>query len=260
MENNIGYGAVQENTSGQGKDAFVPEEVADNFNWGAFFWTLIWGLVYKKPIALITIVLAFIPVVGVMANLGVSIWFGIKGNAWAWQAKRYDSVEDFHKRQKKWVFAAAIVLAISLVFSVKIVSTFAETMTQKTVYEMNLSEAASVLDRNYRANLRHGHSFPKGTSSELVSYFTRYETDNYKAINISTIAGESMGGNKVLLTFKGGNCKKNECMVFVDVNGDKKPNKYWEKGDKKLSDRYVFYIKYSGNNSYEIIKPEAIEY
>ncbi len=260
MENNIGLGAVDENTSGQGKDAFVPAEVAEKFNWGAFCWTLIWGLTYKKPIALLVLVLGLIPVVGVMANLGLSVWFGIKGNTWAWQARRYESVEDFHKRQKRWVFAFLIFFVIAIALYAKLASVLLKTTKQETIYKMNLSEVANILEHNHYTNSKFMHSFPKGTPVELVSYFTRQQNGNYKSINISTIAIEGMQGSEIIVTFKGGNCKNNECMVFADINGNKKPNKYWKKGDKELSDRYVFYIKYNGKNSYEIIKPEAIEY
>ena len=77
------------NNSGQGPNITVPEEVADKFNWGAFLLSWIWGLGNKSYITLTmlaTVVLAFIPFVGMfvgLAQLGLAIWFGIKGNEWA---------------------------------------------------------------------------------------------------------------------------------------------------------------------------------
>jgi len=51
---------------------FPPE--LNKFNWGVFLWTWIWGLTYGKPITLIYIPFAFIPVIGAFINLGLCIW------------------------------------------------------------------------------------------------------------------------------------------------------------------------------------------
>ena len=40
------------------------------------------------------------------------IWFGIKGNTWAWQNKHFDSVEAFHNNQRKWATAGVILEGI----------------------------------------------------------------------------------------------------------------------------------------------------
>lgn len=90
------------NNSGQGPNTEVPDIVAKRFNWGAFTFSWIWGLFNKTYITFITLVLVFIPVVGSIAALVANIIFGIKGNSWAWQNKKWQSVEHFHKVQKKW--------------------------------------------------------------------------------------------------------------------------------------------------------------
>ena len=107
-----------ENTSGTGKEANVPAEVAGKFNWGAFFLSWIWGLGNATYLPLIILAVAFIPLVGWLGCLGLAIWFGIKGNEWAWQNKRFESVEAFHSYQKKWTIAGIIVACLGIVWTV----------------------------------------------------------------------------------------------------------------------------------------------
>ena len=79
-----------ENTSGQGKNAVVPPEI-DKWNWGAFMMNIIWGL-----------------------GNGTYIILGAKGSSWAWQNKKWDSVENFQRVQRAWVKWALILLAAVL--------------------------------------------------------------------------------------------------------------------------------------------------
>ncbi len=92
-----------ENTSGTGKTAVVPPEIL-GWNWGAFFLNWIWGLGNSTFIALLTL----IPFV----NLIMVFVLGAKGSAWAWQNKKWDSVEHFKSVQKKWTMAAFILIGI----------------------------------------------------------------------------------------------------------------------------------------------------
>jgi hypothetical protein len=86
------------NTSGQGfLIGDVPPEIKE-WNWGAFFLTWIWGIGNRVWLALIG--LAPVPLVG----LAMMIILGIKGNEWAWQCKKWDSVEQFRHRQRIWMY------------------------------------------------------------------------------------------------------------------------------------------------------------
>jgi hypothetical protein len=86
------------NTSGQGfLIGDVPPEIKE-WNWGAFFLTCIWGIGNRVWLALIG--LAPVPLVG----LAMMIILGIKGNEWAWQCKKWDSVEQFRHRQRIWMY------------------------------------------------------------------------------------------------------------------------------------------------------------
>lgn len=95
-----------ENTSGQGKQAVVPPEI-QGWNWGAFLLNWIWGLGNSTFIALLTL----LPVV----NIVMVFVLGAKGNAWAWQNKRWDSVEHFKRVQRQWTIAALVLIAAVVV-------------------------------------------------------------------------------------------------------------------------------------------------
>jgi len=84
---------VMENNSGQGKQTVVPAEV-DRWNWGAFMLTWLWGLGNSTPLAL----LALVPCVG----FAMPFVLGARGSAWAWQNKRWESVEQFRRTQRLW--------------------------------------------------------------------------------------------------------------------------------------------------------------
>jgi hypothetical protein len=103
-----------ENSSGQGKNSEVPSEIRV-WNWGAFFLSVIWGLFNRTYIALLTL----IPFVGVV----MVFVLGFKGNEWAWQNKRWKSIEQFQRVQKhwaKWGIILFIVGAIASMLAVKI--------------------------------------------------------------------------------------------------------------------------------------------
>ena len=109
------------NMSGRGSGYPVPDVVANRFNWGAFLLTWIWGLgnsTYITLLFFVTILFGFIPLIGGLISLGVCIWFGIKGNEWAWQNKHFDSVQAFHDYQKKWAIAGVICQSVLILLGI----------------------------------------------------------------------------------------------------------------------------------------------
>ena len=98
-----------ENTSGQGKSAVVPAEIK-KWNWGAFLMNWIWGLGNNTYIAL----LAFIPLVGIV----MVFILGAKGSKWAWQNKRWDSIEHFQRVQKKWAWWGVGITLVIIVLNI----------------------------------------------------------------------------------------------------------------------------------------------
>jgi hypothetical protein len=99
------------NTSGQGYAAVLPNELK-GWNWGAFFLQWIWGIGNSVWIALISL----IPL-GIV-QLVMAFVLGAKGNEWAWQHKKWDSIEHFKKTQRTWkrwgigLFIAGVVIGI----------------------------------------------------------------------------------------------------------------------------------------------------
>lgn len=71
-----------------------PKSEIVKFNWGACFGTWIWGLFNKTPVTLL-----MIPLCLTFGWLPFMIICGLKGNEWAYEHKKYDSVEKFHKSQ-----------------------------------------------------------------------------------------------------------------------------------------------------------------
>ena len=112
------------NNSGQGSDSPVLDIISNKFNWGAFFLHWIWGLGNRTYITLLVFPAAFIPFVGMFAYFGLCIWFGIKGNTWAWQNKKWPSIEYFQSVQKKWAIAGITIAVLGTIFAIACFSFF----------------------------------------------------------------------------------------------------------------------------------------
>lgn len=93
----------------------LPKEIR-RFNWGAFLLNWIWGVMHKKYITLLILPASIIPFIGPLA---LAIWFGFKGNEWAWESKEWESVEQFNEVQTNWVRIWLILFILGLIFSIK---------------------------------------------------------------------------------------------------------------------------------------------
>jgi hypothetical protein len=87
------------------------------FNWGAFYFNWIWGLNHRKYLMLISLVIGFIPYVGIL-GLPLAIWFGFQGNQWAWESGRFTTIEDMMACQRIWAKWALGIFLASLVIGV----------------------------------------------------------------------------------------------------------------------------------------------
>ena len=99
------------NTSGQGSSSVLPQEL-QGWNWGGFLLTWIWGVGNQVWLAL----LALIPVP--FAALAVAVVLGLKGNEWAWQSKKWDSIAQFQRTQRIWMIWGIVALFLPLLFIV----------------------------------------------------------------------------------------------------------------------------------------------
>ena len=89
------------NNSGQGKVDQLPDGIK-GWSWGAFLLNWVWAIGNKTWIGL----LAFFPYIGFI----VAIVLGFKGREWAWQNKRWESVEHFQEVQRKWSFWSIVLI------------------------------------------------------------------------------------------------------------------------------------------------------
>lgn len=89
----------------------VPPEIqALGWNWGAFLLNWIWAIAHAVWIGLIGILPC--------ASLIMAIVLGIKGNEWAWQNRRFASVQEYMEVQKAWRKWGVIVLLISVAINI----------------------------------------------------------------------------------------------------------------------------------------------
>ena len=94
------------NDSGSGTSAAIPDEIK-GFNWGACLLGPVWGVFHNSWFALLSI----IPVLNFISGPIC----GIKGNEWAWQNRKWQSVEQFKQVQHEWVIAAKRTLWVIIV-------------------------------------------------------------------------------------------------------------------------------------------------
>ncbi|MBN2462909.1 MAG: ribonuclease G [Dehalococcoidia bacterium] len=80
------------------------------WNWGAFSLTWIWGIGNRVWLSF----LALIPIPLIV--LVMMVILGIKGNEWAWQCKKWDSIEQFRHRQRIWMYWGIAGLLAPFVF------------------------------------------------------------------------------------------------------------------------------------------------
>ena len=113
------------NSSGSGKDAVLPDGIR-GWSWGAFFLNWIWAVFNRTYIGL----LAMVPYVGFI----MAIVLGVKGREWAWQNKRWESVEHFNDVQRRWSFWGVLltlgVVGLGIVAAIMVPALVGATQTQ----------------------------------------------------------------------------------------------------------------------------------
>ena len=94
---------------GLGKVSTLPP-TATGWNWGAFFFTWIWGLFNGAYVTLWGLLLSIVP----FGNIVWAIVCGVNGSRWAWQGKPWASVEHFRSVQHRWAVAALVVFLVAV--------------------------------------------------------------------------------------------------------------------------------------------------
>ena len=101
--------------SGMGPKTPVPEEIR-GWNWGGFLLTWVWGIGNNVWISLIALG-SLIPWIGWVIGLVMGIILGIRGNEWAWQRKKWESIEHFQKIQRTWLWWGVSLLVAQVIFA-----------------------------------------------------------------------------------------------------------------------------------------------
>lgn len=131
--------------SGSGERAVLPEEVmAMKWNWGAFFFPVIWGLVNRTYIAL----LGLLPI----ANFIMPFYLGFKGYELAWRNNIWHSMADFKTSQKRFSIGAACVWGVLMaVYLLMTVTEYHESSEPQPDYQyyMSAALAAAVEDPEF---------------------------------------------------------------------------------------------------------------
>ena len=83
----------------------IPNELR-KWNWGAFLLTWIWGVGNKSYLPMWALIPYFNFIWGFVC--------GAKGNEWAWENQKWESVEQFNKTQEQWAMWGGIVMGILL--------------------------------------------------------------------------------------------------------------------------------------------------
>lgn len=80
----------------------LPDDVKRRFNWGAFYFSWVWGLNHGASWTLWMLLLSFIPCAGLI----FAVYIGQKGNQAAWDSGRFSTVEEMLACQRIWGYWA----------------------------------------------------------------------------------------------------------------------------------------------------------
>jgi Pentapeptide repeats (8 copies) len=104
------------NTSGQGKSAVVPASIKGSWNWGALMLPWVWFLSNRIWGGLSLWLFMWIPNVGGLITFVFAIAMAANGNTWAWQGRKWNSVEAFKKHQRGWALAGIMFWILKYLF------------------------------------------------------------------------------------------------------------------------------------------------
>lgn len=111
VQNRNNYG--KENTYSQAE----MDAILEKWNWGGFFATWVWSIAHKTYWPLLIIIAVFIPYLGQIASLVLSVYLGLNGSKIAWKKGNYSDFAAFVNAQKKWAIFGFLLFIIGVAYN-----------------------------------------------------------------------------------------------------------------------------------------------
>lgn len=192
----------------------IPDGIK-GWSWGAFLLTPIWAIGNRTWIGL----LGLVPYVGFI----MAFVLGFKGREWAWKNKEWESVEHFHRVQKKWsfwgvmIFLGVFIIGISAAIAISAYHDYVQRAEQAGFHSGSSANNAMLVDIS---------GVWRGDSDQaMVSIDLR---GNEKAININgvnipvTVDNVDQGNHIIQLGVIANNGKKESWAIrqIISEKGD----------------------------------------
>lgn len=120
-----GNQTIGHETNNYGKEnAYSQAEIdsmLEKWNWGGFLSTWMWAIANRIFWPLLIIPVVFIPYLGQIALLVLSVYLGLYGSKMAWAKGKYSDFSAFVSSQKKWTFIGILVFISGLAVNAIIV-------------------------------------------------------------------------------------------------------------------------------------------
>lgn len=117
-----GNQTLGQETNNYGKEnAYSQAEIdsmLEKWNWGGFLTTWLWAIAHKIYWPLLIIPIAFIPYLGQVSLIVLSVYLGLYGSKMAWANGNYSDFSAFVKSQKKWAFIGVLLFIIGIAINV----------------------------------------------------------------------------------------------------------------------------------------------
>ena len=241
-------------------DKNMPNELQD-FNWGAFLLTFIWGFKYKAWITFCAI-----PLILIQLPLGLNwllliifqFYCGYYGNKWAYKHKWWQKPSDFNKEQTKWAIASVSISILIPFITLSVLGSFLTKNTQNpkeyianalcAITYNKIKKAMPMIQINQYTSSeslakQFGQNFNKTkTSGNIVLFKINKGIDN--DLNAYSISFEKPEGE--ICTLKDQNCyiyseyiqatdmdTLGECTFYFDNFQNIKPNSKTQQSIKK---------------------------
>lgn len=112
----VGHGTLNYGKENAYSQAEIDSEL-EKWNWGGFLATWIWAVANKIYWPLLFVPLVFIPYIGQVALLALSVYLGFYGSQMAWVKGKYADFSAFVSSQKKWAVIGIFIFIAGLVIN-----------------------------------------------------------------------------------------------------------------------------------------------